>query len=204
MTEPASASLSDLAAKLEAQVNGVRRTHDHAALIAAANAAADEIEHRVGEDRGTVEREVLRSVRRFTFNAAADCWPGWTDSGAPPDTRNLSGGLALARRSADLTVSLGLGRIQEGTGIWLIGAFELALGRYTEAAGTFESAREHYNAANAPGLALLTEGYSAIVRRSAGGPDDLDDVCARIAAGAFEDGPEWIEQLRTARKVFAR
>jgi hypothetical protein len=25
-----------------------------------------------------------------------------------------------------------------------------------------------------------------------------------IAAGGFEDGAEWVEQLRTARKVFAR
>src|SRR5690348_8669271 len=98
MTEPTSASLSDLAAKLEARVNDLRRTHDHAALIVAANEAADEIERHVGENRGTVEREALRSARRLTFNAAADCWPGWSDSGAPPDPRNLTGALALARR----------------------------------------------------------------------------------------------------------
>ena len=74
---------------------------------------------------------------------------------------------------------------------------------------TFASAREHYVAGRAPGLTLLTEGYSAIARELAGpealrGADDLDHVCVKISAGTFEDGAEWIAQLRTAKKVFAR
>ena len=54
--------------------------------------------------------------------------------------------------------------------------------------------------AKAPGLALLTEGYQVIAR----GGEDLESVCARIVAGGFEDGAEWVEQLRTALKVFGR
>src|SRR5262249_21998582 len=138
-----------------------------------------------------------------------DCWPGWAESGAPMDEASLQRARALAQRSADLVSKLGLGKVQEGTGVWLVGAFDLALGRYAEAARAFESAREHYIAATAPGLALLTEGYEAIVREIAGsqvsgGAEDLDAVCVKISAGGFEDGAEWIEQLRTARNVFAR
>jgi hypothetical protein len=33
--------------------------------------------------------------------------------------------------------------------------------------------------------------------------DDLDGVCSKIAAGAFKDRESWIEQLRTAAKVFS-
>ena len=47
---------------------------------------------------------------------------------------------------------------------------------------------------------MLTEGYVVI----ASGGEDLEGVCARIAAGRFEDGAEWVEQLRTASKVFAK
>jgi hypothetical protein len=66
-----------------------------------------------------------------------------------------------------------------------------------------------YNAAaEAPGLALLMEGYIAIVAQITGhkttGAPDLKQIGARIAAGGFDDGAEWIEQLRTALKVFAR
>jgi hypothetical protein len=104
---------------------------------------------------------------------------------------------------------LGFGPIRLGTGTWLVGAFDLALGRYAEASRTFAVAREHYLASPAPGLVLLVEGYLAIVRQTAkdAGPADgadLDQVCARIAAGKFEDGDEWIAQLRTALQVFSR
>ena len=54
---------------------------------------------------------------------------------------------------------------------------------------------------------LLVDGYAAIVRQVGKRPasgDDLDQVCARIAAGGFKDGDEWIAQLRTALEVFAR
>jgi hypothetical protein len=95
-------------------------------------------------------------------------------------------------------MKLGLGPIQEATGTWLVGAFELALGRYAEAREAFAQARESYLAGKAPGLVLLTEGYMAIV------DGDVEGVCARIAVSGFEDGSEWIEQLRTAAKVFRR
>jgi hypothetical protein len=98
----------------------------------------------------------LLRVQRFTFNAAADCWPGWAEPDRPADRQNLLDALALAQRSAKLVAKLGLGKLQDGTGTWLIGAFELALGRYTEATRAFDFAREHYVAAKAPGLVLLT------------------------------------------------
>jgi hypothetical protein len=208
MSDAAADSLAAVAARLEMQVNELRRAGDHAALLAAANAAADEIERRVGDNANdAAARDALTRARRLTFNVAADCWPGWAE-GAPADTPSLLSALALARRSVDLVAKLGLGRVQQGTGIWLVGAFELALGRYADAARDFDLAREHYVAANAPGLALLTEGYSALLRELAGADvpvsaDDLERVCAKITAGGFENGAEWIQQLRTAQKVFA-
>ena len=55
---------------------------------------------------------------------------------------------------------------------------------------------------------MLAEGYIALVCQLAGPRvpawgEDLDQVCARIATGGFEDGAEWIEQLRTARLYFS-
>jgi hypothetical protein len=127
----------------------------------------------------------------------------------PPERRNLLVALELAQRSARLVKKLGLGSLQEATGIWLCGAFDLALGKHADALRAFGVARQHSIAAQAPGLALLMEGYIAIVRqitRPQVPPDaeDLHQITARIAAGAFEDGAAWIEQLRTALKVFAQ
>jgi hypothetical protein len=207
MTDATSESLTSLVATLQKRIAELRRAGDPVAVLAAAEAAANEIEGRAGEGSNDAEREALLAVRRFTFNAAADCWPGWSVADDPPETRFLVRARELAKRSAVLVNRLGLGRLQQGTGIWLSGAFELALGRHREAHSAFALAREHYVAANAPGLVMLTEGYIALVCQIAGDQvpacrEDLDGVCARIAAGGFEDGAEWIAQLRTARNVF--
>jgi hypothetical protein len=207
MTDAAAESLSALVTKSQQSITDARRAGDPVALLATAEAAATEIERRAGEGRSAAEREALMAVKRFTFNAAADCWPGWSVADRPPDTQVLLRALELAKLSAVLVNKLDLGRLQEGTGTWLSGAFELALGRYSEAHSAFALAREHWIAAEAPGLALLAEGYIALVCQIAGHRipawgEDLDHVCAKIATGGFEDGAEWIEQLRTARTVF--
>lgn len=208
MTDAATESLTALVARFQKAISEARRAGDPVALLAKAEAAANEIESRAGEARNPMEREALIAVRRFTFNAAADCWPGWSIPDEPPDAQILVRALELAKHSTLLVTRLGLGHMQEGTGIWLSGAFELALGRYSEAYDAFVVAREHYIAAKAPGLVMLTEGYIALVSQLAGPQvpapgEDLDQVCARISTGGFEDGAAWIEQLRTARNVFA-
>jgi hypothetical protein len=190
--------LSDLVTSSQQRVKELRVSGDLAALLAAAEAAADAIERRVGESSSDLDREALIAVKRFTYNSAADCWPGWSVPATALDPQILAAGLNMARRSCALVVKLGLGPIQEGTGTWLVGAFELAVGRYAQAREAFARARESYLAAKAPGLVLLTEGYLAIV------DGDVEAVCARIAVGGFEDGPEWVEQLRTAAQVFGR
>jgi hypothetical protein len=207
MADAAEESLRDLVATSLERVKELRRAGDPAVLLAAANAAADEIDQRVGERLNDAERQALTAVRRFTFNAAADCWPGWSVPDKPPERRNLLVAQELAQRSVCIVKKLNLGSLQEGTGIWLCGAFDLALGKHADASSAFGVARQHYIAAKAPGLVLLMEGYIAIVRQIAGTPvpadaEDLHQITARIAAGTFEDGAEWVEQLRIALKVF--
>jgi predicted component of type VI protein secretion system len=206
MPDAAAHPLSDLVASWLDRVNELRRAGKPAELLAAAKAAADEIEGRI-KAKSDEDREALTTVKSLMFNAAADCWPGWSVPDEPPDTRVLVTALELAQRSVRLVKNLSLGDLREGTGTWLRGALELALGRYTNAANNFAVAREHYIAAKAPGLALLAEGYIAIVRQIAlpaapAAGEDLDQVCSRIASGDFKDGAAWIEQLRTALKAF--
>jgi hypothetical protein len=75
------------------------------------------------------------------------------------------------------------------------------------------TARERYLAANAPGLALLTEGYLAINRQLArqraaesthANGDTLEQVCSKITAGGFKDAADRVAQLHTALEVFSR
>jgi hypothetical protein len=82
-------------------------------------------------------RAALTTVRRFTFNAAADCWPGWSLEAPVIDEETLLISLTIAQRSATLVDKLGLGALQEETARWLVGAFELALRRFPDAASSF-------------------------------------------------------------------
>lgn len=209
MVDSADGHLGERVAALQAQVNGLRRTGDIPALLAAALAAAVELEQRAGGCRDEAERQALLAVKRFSYNAAADAWPGWSAPAKVIGQRELLAARELAEGSARLVTKLGLGPIQEGTGRWLCGAFDLALARYADASRAFAAAEEHYIAAPAPGLALLTRGYTAIVRQLSGeqsraDAEELEQVIAQIAAGNYEDGEEWITQLRTALQAFAR
>ena len=90
---------------------------------------------------------MLTAVKQFTYNAAADCWPGWSLPDKPPDTRILLAALELAQRSARLMKKLAPGPLQEATATWLCGAFDLALGRHADASRAFAIAQQIYTAA---------------------------------------------------------
>jgi hypothetical protein len=203
-----SQSLTDIVATFGERVKALRKEGDLAALLAAARDGADEVERRIGDAKGNDEqREALMAVQRWTYNAAADCWPGWSIPSAPPDPRLLAEARELAQRSSDIVERLDLGRQRQGNGIWLCGAFDLALGRYEDASRAFAVAHEHYVAADAPSGALLMEGYLAIVRaigegEGSGESSALDQVCARMSAGEFKDGAALVTQLRTALAAF--
>lgn len=203
-----SESLTDIVAKLEQRVKALRKEGDLAGLLAAARDAADEVERRIGDaSQNEEQRDALMAVQRWTYNAAADCWPGWSIPSEPPDPRMLVAARELAQRSSAIVERLDVGRQRQGTGVWLCGAFDLALGRYSDASRAFAVAHEHYVAANAPSGALLVEGYLAIVQQiteggSSGEGSALDQVCARISAGEFKDGAALVAQLRTALAAF--
>jgi hypothetical protein len=206
-------TLSELAARHGRQLKSLRGAGtDPHAIIAAANAAADEIELRVDAAAPALtetERAALLAVQAMTFNAAADCWPGWEIAAAKElrPSLDLRGGLDLARRSSVLVHRLHLGALREGTAHWMVGAYELALGRTDEAVYSFSLAVARYDAAGAPGMAWLARGYIAITyeaahRPRADGVASFQEVLSAIEAGDLEDAASLRDQLNTARRVF--
>jgi hypothetical protein len=202
-------SLAHLVASQEQAVNQVRKGGRCSEIISAAERAADAIQSRVSEARSEIageEREALIAVKRFLFNAAADCWPGWSVDSAKGSDAELEAALSLACRSANLVDRLALGPLEEGTAQWLIGAFELALRRTDAALASFLRAQALYERAVAPGLALLARGYGAIGHEAAGRtpPEGagLAETLAAIASLDLEHGNEFSDQLRTAHRIF--
>lgn len=206
-------SLSEQVSTWEAQVKEARGKGDPAATIAIATAAADAIEKQINQqaDNWTEdERAALTTVKRFTYNSAADAWPGWELDGPCLDPPALVTAKSLAQRSLALVEKLQLGTSQEATGIWLVGAFDLALGSFDDAITSFSTASQRWTAGSAPGLALLADGYTVIARGlGAHQPQedivgDLDKTIALMSTGGFKDTPFWTQQLRTALSVFSK
>ncbi len=219
MTKPPSSSppatttetLSDLVAMHEGTVKEARRTEQPGQIVASAKRAAGAIRARVpaaSADLSEEERAALTAVKGLLYNAAADAWPGWSVDGNGASPEELASALELARESADLVEALSLGKCQEGTAAWLVGALELALGRIEDSLTTFSRAERLFGEAGEPSLTLLARGYSAIAREAgdaaAGDLSELSAILEELSAGKFRDGEAFCEQLRTAHQVFAR
>lgn len=206
-------TLSELVARHARELKILRGAAiDPHAILASANLAADEIECRIDAAAPVLsetERAALLALQVMTFNAAADCWPGWevTPAKEVRSRVDLLGGLDLARRSPVLVHRLNLGALREGTAHWMVGAYELALGQTNEAVYSFSLAVACYDAAETPGLAWLARGYIAIAYETAdrarpGGVAGLDEALAAIKTGGFEDAASLRDQLDVARRVF--
>jgi hypothetical protein len=210
---PDAETLPDLVARLGRQLKSLGgAAAEPQVILAAANAAVDSIEARV-DPRAPVltdiERAALVAAQAMTFNAAADCWPGWEANPAkqPRSEVDLRGGLDLARRSFDLVHRLQLGALREGTAHWMVGAYQLALGEIDAAVAAFSVAVARHQAAGAPGLAWLGRGYIAIAYEAVDRPRPdgvvgFEEVLTAIDSGGFRDAASWCNQLNVARRIF--
>jgi len=212
VSDPPSAeteSLPAFVARQEDTLNRARKAERGAQLIESAKDAAEAIRARVpgpSQDLSYEERAALIAVKRMLFNAAADTWPGWSVDDHRSSRKELDDALDLARQSADLVEVLNLGKCQEGTAAWLVGAFELASGQIQDSLTSFSRAERLYADADEPALVLLARGYSAIACE-AGGPvpgctSNLSEILEQLSVGNFEDGEAFCEQLRTAHTIF--
>ncbi len=202
-------SLSAFVARQEDTLNRARKAERGAQLIESANDAAEAIRARVpgpSQDLSDEERAALIAVKRMLFNAAADIWPGWSVDDHRTSREELDDALDLARQSADLVEVLNLGKCQQGTAAWLVGAFELALGQIQDSLTSFSRAERLYADADEPALVLLARGYSAIACEAGGSmpgcTPSLSEILEQLSAGNFREGKAFCEQLRTAHTIF--
>lgn len=201
--------LPAVVARQEEKFNQARKARQIAQLIDSAKEAAETIRARVpgsSQDLSDEERAALLAVKRMLYNAAADVWPGWTVDDNPRSREELADALDLARQSADLVELLNLGKCQEGTAAWLLGASELALGQIEDSLASFSRAERLYADAAEPAKVLLARGYSAIAREAGdlmpGCTPNLSEVLEQISVSNFSDGKAFCEQLRTAHTIF--
>src|SRR5260370_4438290 len=126
-----------------------REYSDVTVMIVAGNLGFDYCQRKsAAESNEDKIRELKKLGKIIAFNTAANCWPGWGDPGIIIEEAHLRSGIKLATQSRDLVQELSLGPREQGTAHWLVGALELAGGRFGAARVAFEHAEQVFLTTN--------------------------------------------------------
>jgi tetratricopeptide (TPR) repeat protein len=184
-----------------------RELQDISSMVALGNAGTRFALLEAGAAENSADAEKLRKYAKIlAFNTAANCWPGWGDVGIDIKEDHLQAGMRLAVLCRDLVVELNLGHKERGTTHWLIGALDLAMGRYAEALAELQRAKGEFQAGGDLDLALMADGYMALAlkaqpeSRFAGG-HELDRILLLLGNRGSKDAQFFANQLITADRV---
>ena len=142
---------------------------------------------------GVSSSEDLGALKSVAYDVASFCWTGWDEPGVTIDDEARIFGAEAAGLNLALAERLDRPGIPRAAAHWLVGAHALTAEDNASALGSFEQAASLAKSASAIALELLYRGYAAIAKREPLTTDEL---------ATLEDGPELVEQLKTAARVF--
>ncbi|HEX3422257.1 MAG TPA: hypothetical protein VHS33_02485 [Sphingomicrobium sp.] len=154
------------------------------------------------------ETALRRRAHAMSFNAAANCWPGWGDEGVTIGRAHVIAGLSLAGTCLSLSRDLELGPKAQGKAYWLVGALELALGHLGAARAAFQDAERSNVLADGEGAgALMAKAYDALAAKHEQANSDeagsaLQRGLARLRSHGSEDAQFFADQIERAERIF--
>ncbi len=151
-------------------------------------------------------KDLKQIAKMITFNAGANCWPGWGDEGVEIASAHIQAGLKLAQINRDLARELKLGPEPEANGTWLIGALKLAAGEPAAALADFHEAKRLAESGGKTDVALMATGYCALARKAApatatNGAKELELALTRLREQGSKEAKFFAEQIVTADKI---
>lgn len=151
-------------------------------------------------------KDLKQIAKMVTFNAGANCWPGWGDEGVEIAPAHIRAGLKLAEINRDLARELKLGPEPEANGTWLIGALKLATGEPAAALADFQEAKRLAESGGKTDLALMATGYCALARKAepataTDGAKELELALTRLREHGSQEAKFFAEQIVTADKI---
>jgi hypothetical protein len=146
-------------------------------------------------------------ARAIAYNAGANCWPGWGDP-VEITSADIAEGLKLAERSYELVRELGLGHKPTGASLWLVGALQMAAGRFSTAIAEFLRAEEAFQAAQLPVSAAMARGYIALAGKALPeshltGAESLAAIISSLRGMESPEAQFFADQLLTAERILS-
>jgi hypothetical protein len=159
------------------------------------------------ESDGNKTRQLKKLGQVIAFNTAVNCWPGWGDAGIVIEEAHISAGIGLAAECLNLVEELALKPREHGGAHWLIGALELAAGRFGMARAAFQEAQRVYLTDEATSAyALMARGYIALAGKAdpqcrLDGADTLSEAMDRLRSEGSKDAIFFADQIATANRL---
>lgn len=164
--------------------------------IAAANAA----DAAGDDDRAKMFRGYARSM---CYNIASFTWPGWNEEGITIGEVHREIGRDAVKANFRMAVNMGGDANKLSNAFWLMGAHQLADANYGEAKVAFAKAAEQAAISGKRNMQLMNQCYallSVILAGNAAAEADLEAAFEELKP--LEEGPFFVDQIRTVRKVF--
>jgi hypothetical protein len=146
----------------------------------------------------------LRSIAKScAFNVGSFTWPGWDEPGITVGPFEIAIGSDAAQANLRLAEMLQKGHVPLGRAHWLVGAFDLALKRFSNAIREFSVAHDLLRSADPGPETQMVDGYRELAHQlndDAGAKDRLDQILLDLRSAP--EGSGLADQLATAERVF--
>lgn len=146
------------------------------------------------------------TAKGLYYDLASFTWPGWDEPGITISPGELEIGQDAARANLRLAHELKKGDLPLSRGFWMLAGHEMCTGEFDAARQSYHNAVRHAHAAGSKPEQLLAEGFvrlTELLDAKTTGPDaELDSILDRLKP--LENGPDFVQQIETARAVFNR
>jgi hypothetical protein len=155
------------------------------------------------------QRDALRGqAKALAFNLASFAWPGWAEPGITIDDTHLAAGRDAAKLNLQLAIELNRPAKPMSNAHWMVGAYAIVDRQFDEAVAAFERAAAFNQTAKDDAAAAMNRAYAVLARLAAAPHDPAFQAAFNSSLDAIrqtkaDDASFYVEQLQTARQVFA-
>lgn len=148
----------------------------------------------------------LRSTAKgLYYDLASFTWPGWDEPGIKVSAGDLAIGFDAARANLRLAHELNKGDLALSRAFWMLAGHEMSAHDYDAARQSYHNAGRHAAAGGSKPDELLAAGFvrlTELLDDQITGPDpELDSILEHLKP--LENGPDFVQQILTARRVFS-
>jgi hypothetical protein len=149
----------------------------------------------------------LRGIAKgLTYDIASFTWPGWNEPGITISATDLALGMDAARANLRMARELNRGDLPMSRAHWMLAGHRLCSKEFAAAKDDYQSAARYATAAGSKSDELLSQGFACLTDILAGttpsASADLDAILQQL--NAVEGGPDFAQQILTAKRVFGQ